>query len=59
MNPVPEPTHAAVQNNDPGHTNLTDWTSIFTNHAPAPPFVWTDSGVSNFNRRFYRILLGP
>jgi pectate lyase len=39
-------------------TNLVDWTSIFTNHSPTPPFVWTDSGASNYNQRFYRILLG-
>ena len=23
-------------------TNLTDWASIFTNHSPTPPFIWTD-----------------
>jgi len=40
-------------------TNLTDWTSIFTNHSPIPPFVWTDLGASNFSQRFYRIQLGP
>jgi len=40
-------------------TNLTDWASIFTNHSPTPPFVWTDSAASNFSQRFYRIRLGP
>ncbi len=40
-------------------TNLTDWTGIFTNHSPTPPFVWSDSNASNFDRRFYRIQLGP
>jgi pectate lyase len=40
-------------------TNLTDWTSIFTNHLPIPPFVWTDFVASNFSQRFYRIQLGP
>jgi hypothetical protein len=40
-------------------TNLVDWASIFTNHSPNPPFVWTDSGAGNFNQRFYRIQLGP
>ncbi len=40
-------------------TNLVDWISIFTNHSPAPPFVWTDTGASNFTRQFYRIQLGP
>jgi pectate lyase len=40
-------------------TNLTDWASIFTNHSPTPPFIWSDSGASNFNQRFYRVKLGP
>jgi pectate lyase len=40
-------------------TNLTDWDGIFTNHSPPPPFVWSDSGASNFSQRFYRIQLGP
>jgi len=40
-------------------TNLTDWISIFTNHSPTPPFIWSDSNASNFNQRFYRVLLGP
>ncbi len=40
-------------------TNFTDWASIFTNHSPTPPFVWTDTGASNFSQRFYRIQLGP
>ena len=40
-------------------TNLTDWTSIFTNHSPIPPFVWADLVASNFSQRFYRIQLGP
>jgi hypothetical protein len=40
-------------------TNLTDWTSIFTNHAPTPPFDWSDPAASNFSRRFYRVQLGP
>jgi hypothetical protein len=40
-------------------TNLTDWASIFTNHSPTPPFIWTDSGASNYNQRFYQIQLGP
>ena len=40
-------------------TNLTDWTGIFTNHSPTPPFTWSDSNASNFDRRFYRVQLGP
>lgn len=39
-------------------TNLTDWISLFTNVSPALPFVWSDSGASNFNQRYYRIQLG-
>ena len=40
-------------------TNLTDWIGIFTNHSPAPPFNWSDANAGNFDRRFYRIRLGP
>jgi pectate lyase len=40
-------------------TNLTDWAGIFTNHSPIPPFIWTDSGASNFSQRYYRVQLGP
>jgi pectate lyase len=39
-------------------TNLVDWNSIFTNHAATPPFNWSDTGATNFNRRYYRVLLG-
>ena len=40
-------------------TNLTDWESIYTNPMPTPPFLWSDSGATNFTRRFYRIQVGP
>jgi pectate lyase len=40
-------------------TNLTTWTSLYTNLSPTPPFVWTDSTAGNFVRRFYRIQLEP
>jgi hypothetical protein len=59
-------TFSLTVSGDPGldyivqaSTNLTDWTSIFTNHSPIPPFVWTDLVASNFSQRFYRIQLGP
>jgi pectate lyase len=59
-------TFSLTIHGDAGHdyivlasTNLTDWASIFTNHSPTPPFVWTDSGASNFNQRYYRIQVGP
>ena len=40
-------------------TDLVNWDSIFTNHAPAPPFVWSDVSAGNFSQRFYRIQLKP
>ena len=39
-------------------TNLVDWINLFTNHAPAMPFTWSDSDASNYNQRFYRIQTG-
>jgi hypothetical protein len=39
-------------------TNLISWNSIFTNHSPAPPFIWSDTNAGNFNQQFYRVLLG-
>ncbi len=53
-------------NGDPGHdyiiqvsSNLTDWQNIFTNPSATPPFIWNDPGAGNFNRRFYRVQVGP
>jgi hypothetical protein len=40
-------------------TDLVNWANIFTNHAPAPPFVWSDVNAGNFSRRFYRVQVGP
>jgi pectate lyase len=40
-------------------TNLTSWTSLYTNHSATPPFDWTDYNAINYARRFYRVLLGP
>ena len=40
-------------------TNLTDWKSIWTNVSPAPPFQFSDPAATNFNQRYYRVLLGP
>ncbi|HEY4414131.1 MAG TPA: immunoglobulin domain-containing protein [Verrucomicrobiae bacterium] len=40
-----------------GSTNLTDWTSLFTNQSPVLPFIWNDSDAGGFGQRFYRILL--
>jgi pectate lyase len=40
-------------------TNLTDWSSIFTNSSPALPLIWNDTNSTAFTQRFYRIQLGP
>jgi hypothetical protein len=40
-------------------TNLLIWTTLFTTNAPALPFRWSDPVTTNFQRRFYRVLLGP
>jgi hypothetical protein len=43
-------------------TNLTAsnaWVSVFTNSQAVPPFSWTDSSVTAFPEKFYRVLLGP
>ena len=40
-------------------TNLTSWTNLFTTNPVSLPFSWTDTNAAGFNRRFYRILLGP
>lgn len=36
-------------------TNLVDWINLFTNQAP---FNWSDTGVTNFRQRFYRVQTG-
>jgi hypothetical protein len=55
-------TFSLTVNGDAGHnyiiqtsTNLTVWTSIFTNPMPTLPFTWSDSGAGNYGRQFYRI----
>jgi hypothetical protein len=40
-------------------SNLTDWTSIFTNPSPTVPLIWSDTNSSALPQRFYRIQLGP
>ena len=59
-------TFSLTVNGDSGHdyiiqssTNLTDWTGVFTNFMPTLPFIWQDSDAGNFNRRYYRIQVGP
>jgi len=42
-------------------TNLVqpDWSLLLTTNPPAMPFQFTDPAATNFNQRYYRILLGP
>ena len=40
-------------------TNLTSWSSVWVTNPPLQPFLFTDPAATNFNRRFYRVLLGP
>jgi len=35
------------------------WLPLQTNLAASPPFTFTDPGATNFNQKFYRVLLGP
>jgi pectate lyase len=55
-------TFSLTVNGDAGYnyiiqtsTNLTIWTSIFTNPMPTLPFTWSDTGASNYSQQFYRI----
>lgn len=40
-------------------TNLIDWVEVFSTNAPVMPFSWTDTQTTNFDQRFYRVVLGP
>jgi hypothetical protein len=40
-------------------TNLVDWADVFVTNSSALPFTWSDGGAGGFERRFYRIMLGP
>ncbi|MDB6108789.1 MAG: IgA Peptidase [Pedosphaera sp.] len=40
-------------------TNLTSWTSLSTNNLVNGQFYFTNSGLANLSRRFYRALLLP
>ena len=35
------------------------WLPLQTNFSASPPFTVTDSGATNSNQKFYRVLLGP
>jgi hypothetical protein len=40
-------------------TNLTDWSTLLITNPPLRPFTWSDFAAGSFNRRFYRVELGP
>jgi len=59
-------TFSLTINGEAGHnyiiqasSDLSVWTSIFTNYTPAMPFLWTDPAAAAFNQRFYRVQVGP
>jgi hypothetical protein len=40
-------------------TNLMDWIPVHTNLNATPPLIWADTQSTNFNTRFYRVMIGP
>jgi autotransporter-associated beta strand protein len=40
-------------------TNLVSWSALLVTNPATLPFSWTDTGATNFSRRFYRVLLSP
>ena len=40
-------------------TNLLDWANIVVAESPALPLLWVDTNAGGFDRRFYRVKLGP
>jgi uncharacterized repeat protein (TIGR03806 family) len=42
-----------------GSTNLMDWTTILSTNSPLTPFLFTEPNATNYNQRFYRVILGP
>ncbi len=42
-----------------GSTNLLNWNPLFSTNPTALPFLFVDPAASNYNQRFYRVLLGP
>ena len=40
-------------------TNLTAWTSVFTNNSPTLPYYWVDTNSAACPVRYYRTILGP
>ena len=42
-----------------GSSNLVSWTLLQTSNPPALPYLFIDSSSTNYQQRFYRVLLGP
>jgi hypothetical protein len=42
-----------------GSSNLLQWSDLFTNLSPTPPFQFTDTNNNSFTKRFYRARLAP
>jgi hypothetical protein len=40
-------------------TDCISWADLFATNKPALPFRWSDPITTNFQSRFYRVLLGP
>ena len=40
-------------------TDLFNWTNLLFTNSPTTPFLFFDTDATNFNQRFYRLLLGP
>jgi uncharacterized repeat protein (TIGR03806 family) len=40
-------------------TNLENWTLLLATNSPLVPFEFVDPSATNFQQRFYRVLLGP
>jgi uncharacterized repeat protein (TIGR03806 family) len=42
-----------------GSTDLVNWLPLFTTNSPMLPFYYSDAFTTNFNQRYYRVILGP
>ena len=42
-----------------GSTDLINWVPLFITNSPALPFQFTDPNATNFDSRFYRVILRP
>jgi hypothetical protein len=40
-------------------TNLLNWNTIIITNSPVMPFTWTDTNTSLYQKRFFRIKVGP